>query len=1027
LFCDLAGSTELSNRLDPEDLRDLVRKYQHVCETAVSEHGGHVAQLLGDGVLVYFGYPTSHEDDSRRAVSAGLAIVERMRALSEAQRKRTGVDLRVRIGIHTGRVVIGEMGGGERTEQLALGAAPNLAARVQGAADLDTVLISASTHRLVRGYFNFEDPRTVELKGFSEPVTLHRAVSETGARTRVEATAAGEHASWVGRTAERDGLYDLWKQARGGALRVVTVSGEAGIGKSRLVHELEMLVPEDARFTLRCQCAADAQHTPYWPLTEMIRRHWMSGVDAQAGLETLAEQVGLEPEAVALIAAAMAVEIDAEKYVVPQVGSLKLREKTVAALMTVLVAPRPKPTLLLVEDLHWSDASTVELLGLLAATEATHGLLAAITHRPDWSCPWPASDVVHSLALARLTPAEQDTLAKDVAGARLPDPVLETIRAKADGVPLFVEEVTKAILESGVLQLSGEQHTLEGEVPADLLPETIQGLLGARLDRTGDAKPVAQLAAVIGRDFSYDLLKAVSPLDPQALRISIDALRDAGLVNEEGANNFVFRHALLRDAAYDSLLKSARRSYHGQVADVLTARFAEVAEARPELVARHYSAAGSVDQALPRWLQAGLRGLQRSAYSDACGDLQSGLADAERLPEGPERFGVELDIRALLGMGLIATQGYAAEAVEANFARAETLSRELGATDDPGALVRRFSVVWGLWSYHIVRGEFEQAEASAERMAALAGPSDLAVEVPGALGQIDFWTGRDFARAHDRFAETATGYDAQKHAMHAVLFNQDPKAVALINQAWASAIMGRRSDANSLMASAIEHAESIAHPFSLAFVLAFGAQLQYFLGDEPRAREMADRTMGISAEHGFPTWMATGSMYHGWSEARRGNAEAGLAELQASLGIWMWLKITLNGPMRAGLLAELQHRAGATDDAIDSLDGALEAAAASGERYFDAELHRLRGAFLLEATPERREEAEADLRRGLDVARHQGAVLWEHRCALSLAESRRDAGDADGARDLLDTLIAGAGESDTAELESAKALLASLA
>ena len=590
MFCDLAGSTELAQRLDPEDWREVLRSYQRVCEKAVQQYDGHLAQYLGDGVLVYFGYPHAHEDDARRAAHAGLGIVQEIQQLSAHWQQHRNIRLAVRVGIHTGLVVIGEVGGAEKHEHLALGNTPNIAARLQSLAVPNTVVVSAVTYQLLQGYFVCESLGMPPLKGVAQPLEIYRVLQASGALSRLEA--AQQLTPLVGRRHELAELLARWQQARDGAGRVVLLSGEAGIGKSRLRHEFESCLTHDAHEYLRCRCSPYHQQSGvFYPLINMLeRRLKLSRADAAeirlAKIERLLATYNLAlPETVPVFAGLLAVPLN-ERYAPLNLNLELYKQKIRDAVLSLLQAMTVKqPVCLIIDDLHWVDAATLELLGRLLPNIAATRLFGLFSFRPSFQPPWGDFSHLAEIPLAPLSRDETALMIKNIAREKmLSAEIITQLVSRADGVPLFVEELTQLALESGQLN-----EPSRGEAPP-FIPTTLYDSLLARLDHLGAAKDVAQLAATIGREFDYDLLHAVSPLAEATLQSELQRLLDAGLLYREG-EKYLFKHALIRDAAYHSLLKSKRQEYHHQIAQVLATQFHETVSSDPGLVAYHQTAA----------------------------------------------------------------------------------------------------------------------------------------------------------------------------------------------------------------------------------------------------------------------------------------------------------------------------------------------------------------------------------------------------------------------------------------------------
>src|SRR5262245_51411435 len=726
MFCDLVDSTVLSGQLDPEDLREVVRAYQETCAKVIARFDGHIAQYLGDGLLVYFGYPLAHEDDAQRAVRAGLGIVEALGQLNIRLAQERGVHLAVRLGCHTGLVVVGEVGGGTRQEQLALGETPNLAARMQGIAAPNTPVVSATTVQLLGGFFTPQSLGTSVLKGLAQPLEVYQVLHESTARSRLEAVGSTGLTPLVGREQEVALLRERWVQVKDGLGQVVLLSGEAGIGKSRLVQVLkEHVAAEPQAWLTPCQCSPYYQNTALYPMIDLLERVALrfereeSPPHKVSKLEGFLVQYGLPlAEAVPLFAALLSLPLTAD-YVPLTLPPEQQKQKLLHALLTILLRIAvQQPLLFVMEDLHWVDPTTLELLSLLVDQGPTARILVLLTFRPDFSPPWTGRSHLTQITLPRLPRHQAAEMTGRVAHRKaLPAEVVGQVVAKTDGVPLFVEELTKMVLESGLLQEREDRYELTGPLPPLAIPTTLHDSLMARLDRLATVKGLAQLGATLGREFSYELLQAVSPWDEETLQRGLHQLVETEFLYQQGLPPqaaYLFKHALIQDAAYQSLLKSTRQQHHQHIAQVLEARFPELCETQPELLAHHYTEAGLLEQALPYWQRAGERALQRSANVEAIRYLTRGLEGLQTLPDSPERSQHELALHIALGPPLMATKGFTDPEVERVYTRARALCRQVG--ESP----QLFPVLDGLHSFYYIRGEYRTALELAQEFFTLA-------------------------------------------------------------------------------------------------------------------------------------------------------------------------------------------------------------------------------------------------------------------------------------------------------------------
>jgi class 3 adenylate cyclase len=726
MFCDLVNSTSLAQQLDPEDYRAVVRAYQEAAVMALQPFDGYVAQYLGDGLLVYFGYPQAHEDAAQRVVRAGLAIVDAMEPLNARLEPQYGVRVAVRLGLHTGVAVVGSVGSGARQEQLAMGDTPNIAARLQGLAAPNTMVLSAVTARLLHGAFALEDVGVHQLKGVAEPMPVF-CVLGPGEPASDEAEPAPARLPFlVGREEELGLLLRRWEQSKAGLGQVVLLSGEAGIGKTALVEMLRAHVTREGYTRMGFRGSPYHTHSALYPVIEHVKR--VLRLDRDDPPETTLDKLerALQEsrlplaEVVPLLAALLAEPLSEGRYPALVLAPQRQRQQTLDALVAWLVEEAERrPVLAVYEDVHWADPSTLELLGMLVEQAPTAPMLHVLAFRPDFVPPWllPRAHIT-PLTLNRLDRPQVEALIRHVAvGKALPGEVVQHIVTKTDGVPLFVEELTKTVLESGLVREEGPYYVLTGPLASVPIPATLHDALMARLDRLPVAKAVAQLGAVLGREFAYALIQALAPLDEATLQARLEQLVAAELLYQRGRPpraTYIFKHALIQDAAYQSLLKSTRQQVHQQVAQALEAQFSETVATQPELVAQHYTEAGCTEQAIAYWQRAGQQARQRSADPEAVQHLTVGLELLVTLPETPVRAQQDLDLQIALGPALMATKGHAAPEVEQTYARAQTLCAQVGETP------QLFPTLRGLCRFYRNRGVLPTARELGEQLYRLA-------------------------------------------------------------------------------------------------------------------------------------------------------------------------------------------------------------------------------------------------------------------------------------------------------------------
>ena len=1000
LFCDLADSTRLARQLDPEDLREVIRAYQATCVAVIQRFGGHVAQYLGDGLLVYFGYPQAHEDDAQRAVRTGLGILEAMGMLPPRLVRDHGIRLAVRIGIHTGLVVVGEMGSGGRHEHLALGDTPNLAARLQGLAAPDTVVMSAATARLVQGYFTCQALGVQTLKGMDTPVQVYQVLGESAAQSRLDVAGATGLTPLVGREAEVSLLRERWAQSQNGHGQVVVLSGEAGIGKSRLVHVLTERVVDTHTPRLTLRCSPYHTNSAWYPVIEHLQRvlHWHRDAAPTTRLDTLEHAlrtVGLPlAEAVPLLAALLSLPVP-ERYPPLTLSPQRQKQQTQEALVAWLLAEAAQqPVLAIWEDLHWADPSTLELLGLLLDQTPTARVLLVLTCRPEFQLPWALRSYVTPLSLTRLTrPQVEEMVLRVTGGKPLPAEVVQQIVAKTDGIPLFVEELVKTVLESGLLQEEADRYILTGPLPPLAVPATLQDALMARLDRLASVKEVAQLGAVLGREFAYEVLQAVAPLDERTLQHGLAQLVDAELLYQRGIPpqaTYVFKHALIRDTAYESLLRSTRQQSHQRIAQVLEAQFPDMVTTQPELLARHYTEAGLNEHAIPYWQRAGQQASDRSANLEAVSHFTTGIALLKTLPETPARTQHAVTLHIALGAALQMAKGSSEPEVEHAYTQARALCQQVGETPE---LV---PVLFGLWRFYNVRSQLHTARELAEDLLRLTQRIDdptLAVIAHTALGSTWLWLGA-LRAARQHLEEALTRYTPEQRRALVFRMGQDPGVACRALAAQTLWLLGYPEQALARVHEALALAQALSHPFSLAYVRCYAAFVSQFRRDVSAVHEHAEAAVALATEQGFPQWAAIGTSVRGWALAMQGQREEGRAQVHRGNAVFRAIGAALQVPYFCTLLAEVCDQLGHTEEGLQLLAEAHTLVEQHEERYWEAEVYRLRGTLLLRQPGMPQAEAEAWLQRALDAARRQEAKSLELRAAMSLARLWKQSGQA---------------------------------
>jgi len=944
MFCDLVDSTALSARLDPEDMRRVVRCYQARCVELITAHEGFVANYLGDGILAYFGFPTAHEEDALQAVRAALGIVGSMPDVAG----EVGVaDLAARVGLHTGLVVVGEMGAG-RAHLAAdvVGETPNLAARLQGLAGPNQVVISGSTQALVHGFVTLEPLGTPPLRGVDRPVPAFVVLGETSVQSRLDVVGRRGLTPLVGRDREMGILLECWDAVRQDEGRLAVISGEPGIGKSRLVRELREQATAGGGVVVELRGSPRFRNSTLQPIIEHLRRatgldEATTGDDALARIEAMVSRSALPPtDAVEVLAELLEVDAGQVQHHGP-LGPEARKRRTLDVLSELIIGlARERPTVLVCEDLQWMDTTTTELMSGMPERDPPAGLLIVVTHRSDHPAPWPDQPHALRIALGRLLTPEVDRIVAQLSGDQeLPEVVQRQIADRTDGVPLFVEELTQMLLDTppvGLAATAGRERSV---------PSTLRELLMARLDRQASAAEVAQLAATFGREVPLEFLRAIWHGDEATLTRELERLVESGLMQREGDGPtaiYAFKHALVQDVAYDSLLKSVRQAHHRTIADALDEQFRTLPSATPEIVAHHYSAAGMPERAVPYWLLAGERALARSADREAIAHLSAGLELLTALPDSRERDEQELTLLVRLGAPLMATRGYGSAEVE------EVYRRALALGDGLGDMTQLFEALYGIFRMHLLRAEYFVALDVADRLVALAARSEdpeLTVAASRAVGSALFYYGDDKAealRVLQHAVATGAAHDDPGRRGPALNDVADAAITSEAYAAWTLWLQGHTADANATSDDAVARSRALGHPFTLALALSFDSWLRQFQGDVPAVRARADEVWTFAMDQGFAFWIGWASIMRGWATAAGGDGPGGAAQIRQGLVDWQATGSELGTSYFLYLLADVLGRAGDLQPAMDVLGEAVTLAGEKGEGFWLPEIHRRR-------------------------------------------------------------------------------------
>ena len=1029
MFCDLVGSTALSEKLDPEELRSLLHEYRTICGEVITRYEGFVARYVGDGILTYFGWPKAHEEDAERALRAGLEIVHAVKGASSTE------PLSVRIGIATGPVVVGEQAGVGDQSKLAIGSTPNLAARLQGLASADQIVIASSTRRLVGNSFDLADLGEHDLKGIAEPVHPWRVLAVSAAASRFEA-AHGEAGltPLVGREQEIDLLLERWAVAQGGEGQVVLLSGEPGIGKSRTLSTLRERLEAQGAQAMRFQCSPYHVNSAFYPSVDYFERTLKftreemleSKLDKLEAL--IVGQYGLPLRDVRFLASMLSMPYE-QRYGMLTFTPQKYKDETIRVLLDVIASvARKQPTVMLFEDAHWADPTSLEVLDLLIDAVVAIPLLVVLTHRQEFQPKWGSHGHVTALSLSKLTRAQSGAIVSKLSSAKaLPAGLLDQILRKTDGVPLYVEELTKSILESGELKDAGDHFDYAGAARTVTIPATLRDSLTARLDRSPAAKEIAQIGAAIGREFSYELIAAVAPHTQTDLDSALNQLTESGLAFRRGAPpeaTYTFKHALVQDAAYDSLLKSRRQELHARIARVIEDRFASLKTTEPEVLAHHLTAAGLAQDAIPLWRTAGELALKRMGLTEAISHLDKGLELIATLPRSSARDASELRLRTLLGTAWQALKGWAAQEVWTSLHPAIALAQSLERNE---ALL---PILFGLWVNVLTQGRVAESHDWAKQILATgASNSDPDMLMYGHLAALgtNLFLGQ-LVTSREHFNHVLALYDENKHRYLADIFNHDPRTMASVYATHVIWMLGYPDEAARLSDAKDAHACQRGHPFDRSWALCWGAGVFDYRCEPDTLLEHAQAAERLGREHSMPfVWSCLAPLHYGAALIRKGNFAQGLALLKPALAIFEANGCRVTSPFHECHLAEATACLGDLDGAMNIVEATIAQVEHPGreERVHYAEILRLKG-WILSLKGDSR-GAEQNYLASLDWARRQQAKSWELRTSTSLARLWQEQHKRKEAYDLLRPVYRWFTEGfDTNDLKTAKSLLEEL-
>ncbi len=1034
MFSDLVGSTALSARMDPEDLREVISTYQKCVADTVRSFGGFVAQYMGDGVVIYFGYPQAHEDDAERAVRAGLELVAAVGDL------KTHAALQARVGVATGMVVVGDLiGSGGSQQQAIVGETPNLAARLQGMAEPNSVVIAESTRRLLGNLFELEDLGAKGIKGITGPVRAWAALRTSSAQDRFEAMHGTGLTALVGREEELELLLRHWSRAKTGEGQVVLLSGEAGIGKSRLtVALLERLIAEP-HTRLRYFCSPQHTDSAFFPIIEQMERvagftHAdtvkvkLDRLDAVLALSSTSKQDA------ALFAEMLSLPNDG-RYPTLEMSPQQRRQKTLEALTAQLEAlSHQKPVLMIFEDAHWADPTSLEAFGRAVDRIRTLGVLLIVTYRPEFEPPWIGRPHATALILNRLGERQIAAIIDSVTGNKLLSPsVRQDIIERTDGIPLFVEEMTRAVLEAES-EDAARQTVAAVPSPALAVPASLHASLMARLDRLGSAKEVAQIGAAIGREFSHALLAALVRQPEEELRLVLERLIAAGLLFRQGVPPhaaYLFKHALVQDAAYGTLLREPRRALHARIAETLENQFAEIAENQPELLARHFTKAGLIEKAAGLWGKAGQRSLERSALVEAAEQLSRALDQFATLPATPALRREQIKLQVALLTPLVHVKGYAASETKAAAERARLLIEEAEALGEPPEdPLLLFSVLYSFWVARFVAFNGKVMRELAADFLTLARKQGGAV--PLMVGHrnmaVSLLHTGDIEKALVHVDRAIALYDPAKHRQLATRFGQDVRVALLFYRSLALWPLGYPEGALADADRAIRDAREIGQAASLMAALTLTSLSHVHCGSFEIANAQLDEAITLANETGALFWKVGAMLVQGCLFAITGKASDAVRSITSGLSSWRATGTTVWMPTYLSYLTRAHAELGQFDEASRCISEAIITVQATNESWYEADIHRVAGEIALTWPEPDAVKAEPYFERALTVARRQQAKSWELRAAMSLARLWRSQGKVQQARELLAPVYGWFTEGfDTRDLKEAKALLEELA
>jgi class 3 adenylate cyclase/predicted ATPase len=1038
MFCDMEGFTQFTEKLGPEEAYGIMDQVYELLIHKVHDYEGTVNEMTGDGIMALFGSPIALEDAPQRAIRSSLAIHREMARFSEKMKhERKGISaLKMRVGIHTGPVVVGTLGNNLRVEFKAVGDTVNLASRVEGLADPGATYVTEDAFKLTEGLFRFEALGEKQIKGKEEPVRVYRAIAPSTRRTRFDVSAERGLTPFVGRGRELELLLDGFQRAKEGRGQAFSIVSEAGVGKSRLLYEFRKAVTNEDVMFLEGKCLSYSRGVAHHLHIDTLKANFdISEGDGDSqirekvkrGLKILrADEASTLPYLLELFSVK---ESGIEK--IPLSPEAKKDRIMEAVKRIALRGSEIRPLILAYEDLHWVDKSSEDVLKYVLESIPGARVLMIFTYRPEFVHTWGGKSYHSQVNLNRLSNRESLAMVSYLLGTEEIDRDLEElILEKTEGVPFFIEEFIKSLKDLKIIEREDNRYRITKDIKDMTIPVTIHDVIMARVDSLPEgAKAVLQIGSVAGREFSKDLIERVMALPERELLSHLSVLKDSELLYERGIypqSTYIFKHSLIQDATYQSLLKSTRQNYHRKIAQLLEKSFPDKMETEPELLAHHYTEAGLNEQAVGYWHLAGERATQRSANVEAINHLTKGLDVLLTLPDSPERTRQELDLQITLGPVLMAVKGFASLDTERAYDRARELCQQVGETP------QLFPVLHGLFRFHMVRAEFQSTRELAEQLFSLAQNAQdaaLLLEAHRVMGQTMFWLG-EMAPAQAHFEQGMALYDPQQYRSHAYVYGQDPGVICRGFAAFPIWVLGYPDQSLQSSHEALAWAQELTHPFGLAMALLMTAVVHQFRRETKAVQERAEALIALSSEQGFPYWLVQGKILRGWALTAQGKTAEGIVQVRQGLAAHRATGAELHRPYFLSLLAEAEGKGGQIEEGLTVVNEALETVNNTEERNWEAELNRHKGELLLMQQGARQnvKEAEKCFRQALDIAHRQQARSLELRAAMSLSRLWQQHGKQEEAHQLLAEIYGWFTEGfDTEDLQEAKVLLEELA